>query len=105
MVRAGEICKNDVVKGKDVKNVLGSDKLQLDLKQASSDDINRQVAFALEYENAESERNSDDYTGDINDYFKGFSDVSSSTAGGFQLGVNTILSEPTEVYLWEKIER
>ena len=96
----GEICKNDVVKGKDVKNVLGSDKLQLDLKQASSDDINRQVAFALEYENAESERNSDDYTGDINDYFKGFSDVSSSTAGGFQLGVNTILSEPTEVYLW-----
>ena len=95
-----EICKNDVVKGKDVKNVLGSDKLQLDLKQASSDDINRQVAFALEYENTESERNSDDYTGDINDYFKGFSDITHSAAGGFQYGVNTILSEPTEVYLW-----
>ena len=95
---AKELVKNGAedgsISGAVAKKVTGSSILQLDVRDASvtSDDINRQAAFAINYENALDIEMVGDFEGDLDDYFsyRSFSDGSSS-------GLNTSKSNPTSV--------
>lgn len=90
------LCNGNVgtITGSDVRNVMGTDVLALDLTSdvVTSDNINIQAAFMIENESI----NGKGYR-DINKYFLNFNSKSSRTAGGFQFGVDTNGDAPTEI--------